>query len=287
MRAVISYLKMIKIEHSLFALPFALSATVLAAKGVPSIYTLFWVVFCMVAARSGAMGFNRWADATIDAKNPRTATREIPKGTISKNSAFIFVVVSFALFMAGAYMLNFLSFALSPIIIGIFILYSYTKRFTSLCHLVLGVALGVSPLAAWVAVTGSFNTSIIYMGVAVVLWCAGFDLFYALQDMEFDKEEGLHSFPARFGTINTMITARYMHLVAFILFFIHGAMFAMGLIYFAGLVISGAMLLYEHYLVSKYGIAKLDKAFFNMNAAVSVILFVATILDLAVYGFRA
>ncbi len=286
MNAIVSYLKMIKIEHSLFALPFALSAMVIAAHGMPPLRTFLWILFCMVSARSGAMGFNRWADAEIDARNPRTANREIPKGRISKKTALSLTIGSFVLFVFGTSQLNALSLYLSPIPIAIFILYSYTKRFTTFCHLVLGIALGMAPIGAWIAVTGTFSTSILYLAAGVTAWCCGFDLFYSLQDEDFDRREGLFSLPARLGKVLTLVTARNLHVLAFALFFVHGAEFSMGAAYFGGLLIAGALLLYEHYLVSRHGLEKLNRAFFSMNAVVSIILFTATVLDIAIYGYR-
>jgi 4-hydroxybenzoate polyprenyltransferase len=277
---------MIKIEHSLFALPFALASMLLAAKGALPLRTVMWILFCMVCARSGAMGFNRWADAEIDAKNPRTANREIPKGHISKKAALVFTAASFILFIAGAAQLNRLSFYLSPVPIIVFIVYSYTKRLTVFCHLLLGVALGLAPLSAWIAVTGTFSSSILYLAISVIAWSCGFDLFYSLHDEDFDRAEGLFSFPSRFGKVITLITARNMHFLAFILFFLHGAEFSLGWIYTCGLIIAGFLLLYEHYIISKYGLKKLDTAFFNMNAVISIILFAATAGDIAVYGYR-
>ena len=232
------------------------------------------------------MGFNRWADAEIDAKNPRTADREIPTGRIAKNAALIFTIVSFVLFVIGTTQLNRLSFLLSPVPIIVFIVYSYTKRFTILCHLILGIALGMAPLGAWIAVTGTFSVPILFLAAGVTVWCCGFDLLYAMQDEDFDRREGFFSIPAKFGKILTLVTARDMHLIAFALFFVHGAEFSLGVIYLGGMVISGVLLLYEHYLVSKYGLIKLDKAFFSMNAVISIILFIATALDIAVYGYN-
>ena len=284
--SLINYLRMIKIEHSLFALPFALTAMVLAAQGTPLFRTLMWILFCMVCARSGAMGFNRWADAEIDAKNSRTSNREIPKGKITKTTAFIFTIASFILFVAGAAQLNRLSFFLSPIPIIIFIVYSYSKRFTILCHLFLGIALGLAPIGAWIAVTGTFSKSILFLAIGVTVWCCAFDLLYSLLDEDFDRKEGLFSLPARYGKVLTLLTARYLHFLAFILFFIHGAEFSLGAVYFSGLLIAGGLLLYEHYLVSMYGYAKLNTAFFSMNAIISIILFVATVADVAIYGYR-
>ena len=286
LRSFVSYLKMIKAEHTLFALPFALASMALAAEGAPSIRSIIWILFCMVCARSGAMGFNRWADAKIDAKNPRTANREIPKGRISKNAAALFTAMSFILFIVGAAQLNRLSLILSPAPIAVFIIYSYSKRFTILCHLLVGLALGLAPVGAWIAITGAFSVSILYLAFGVMVWTCGFDLLYSLFDEDFDRKEGLYSLPAGFGKIKTLLVARYMHFLAFILFFMHGARFSLGLFYFGGLIIAGAILLYEHYLVSAYGFAKLNAAFFSMNAVVSIILFVATVADITVYGYR-
>jgi 4-hydroxybenzoate polyprenyltransferase len=283
MSMVISYLKMIRIEHSLFALPFALSAMILAADGLPPGRTIFWIIFCMVSGRSCAMGINRWADSDIDARNPRTSSREIPAGRISKGAAGAFIIASLMLFILGCAMLNRLTLILSPLPIFIFIIYSFSKRFTVLCHIILGLALGLAPIGAWIAVTGSFTPRIICLGVAVMCWCAGFDIFYALQDVRVDRKQGLYSAPANLGVPMSFFIARTLHVFAFVLFFIHGHIFNMHFLYLVGYLVSVALVLYEHYIVSAHGLKKLDKAFFNMNALISIVLFISTALDAAVY----
>ena len=282
MKRLISYLRMIKIEHSLFALPFALSAMFLAADGFPSVWIFVWIFVCMVAARSAAMGINRWADAEIDARNPRTAEREIPAGKISKQTALIFILASFALYFTACAMLNRLTLLLSPLPILIFIIYAYSKRFTVFCHLILGLALGLAPLGAWIAVSGSFDTRILLLGIGVMFWACGFDILYALQDIQIDRKEGLYSIPAFLGVPASMLLARGLHGLALLLFFAHGWYFGLGWLYFTGFALSAALLIYEHRLVIIYGTAKLDTAFFNMNALLSIILFLATSLDIFV-----
>src|SRR5438309_9016649 len=193
---------MIKWEHSVFALPFALCGAMLAARGLPTVHQLAWIIVAMVAARSAAMAFNRLADAAIDAANPRTQTRALPTGTLPDGVVSTFVVVSCAVFVLAAWQLNRLAFALSPVALGILLFYSYTKRFTRWSHVVLGFALGIAPAAAWIAVRGSLDARILLLTAAVTCWVAGFDVLYACQDCEFDKDNGLHSVPQSYGIVN-------------------------------------------------------------------------------------
>ena len=282
MKSFFTFLKMIKLEHSLFALPFAFVGMFLAANGLPSWNVILWVVVAMVGARSAAMGLNRYADAEIDARNPRTASREIPAGNISKTATIFYIILSLAVYFLAAVMLNRLTAILSPIPILIFILYAYAKRFTNFCHIILGIALGLAPVCAWIAVTGTVNLPPFILGGAIILWVAGFDILYAIQDIEYDRKEGLHSIPAVFGVSGSLIIARLLHFAAFFLFILLMAFTNLGYIYLAGVLISGALMAYEHSLVSKDDLSKLNMAFFNMNAYISITIMVFSIIDILV-----
>src|SRR5204862_1914873 len=203
---------MIKWEHSVFALPFALCGAMLAARGLPTVHQLAWIIVAMVAARSAAMAFNRLADAAIDAPNPRTQTRALPTGTLTHGFVSTFVVVSCAVFVLAAWQLNRLAFALSPVALGILLLYSYTKRFTRWSHLLLGFALGIAPAAAWIAVRGSLDPRILLLTAAVTFWVAGFDILYACQDHAFDRDAGLFSVPQAFGIPKAFMVSRALHI---------------------------------------------------------------------------
>lgn len=280
MKSFFTFLKMIKLEHSLFALPFAFVGMFLAANGMPSWNVILWVVVAMVGARSAAMGLNRYADAEIDARNPRTASREIPAGNISKKYTIFYIILSLAVYFLAALMLNRLTAILSPIPILIFILYAYAKRFTNFCHIILGIALGLAPVCAWIAVTGTINLPPFILGGAIILWVAGFDILYAIQDIEYDRKEGLHSIPAVFGVSGSLIIARLLHFAAFFLFILLMAFTNLGYIYLAGVLISGALMAYEHSLVSKDDLSKLNMAFFNMNAYISITIMIFSIIDI-------
>jgi len=275
-----TFLSMIKVEHTLFALPFAFTGMFLAARGLPSIGTIFWVILAVLGARSGAMGFNRVVDAKIDARNPRTENRDIPAGRISVSEATLYVVISFAVYFFAAYMLNPLCLMLSPIPFAVFILYSYTKRFTFLCHIVLGVALGIAPIGAWVAVTGDLNFGIVMLGLAVLFWVSGFDIVYACQDIDFDRDEGLFSIPRYLGLRNSLNLARAFHLVAFFIFMFTWTYFDLGFIYLAGILLTGGFMVYQHSIIKPEDLSRLDMAFFNLNAYISVSICVFTLLDL-------
>lgn len=280
MKSFFAFIKMIKLEHSLFALPFAFVGMILAANGLPSWDIILWVVVAMVGARSAAMGVNRYADAEIDARNPRTASREIPAGNISKKATLFYILLSLALYFTAAFMLNRLTAILSPIPVLIFILYAYAKRFTNFCHVILGIALGLAPICAWIAVTGSIDTAPFILGSAVILWVAGFDILYAIQDIEYDRKEGLYSIPAVFGTGGSLIIARILHFAAICLFISLMAFTNLGYVYLAGVLLSGALMAYEHSLVSKDELSKLNMAFFNMNAYISITIMIFTIIDI-------
>ena len=273
-------LEMIKWEHSIFALPFALCGALLAAHGLPGGQQLFWIVVAMVAARSAAMAFNRLADASIDAANPRTQTRALPAGTLSPAFVSTFVVVSCAVFVLAAARLNHLALALSPVALAVILLYSYTKRFTRWSHLALGFALGIAPSAAWIAVRGSFDPRILLLTAAVTFWVAGFDVLYACQDYEFDEQAGLHSIPRYFGIARALWIARFFHLLMLILLMGLVAVFGLGKLAVAGVIVVAILLAYEHSLVSPTNLSKLNAAFFTMNGVISVVFFAFVAGDL-------
>ncbi|NOY44168.1 MAG: UbiA family prenyltransferase [Deltaproteobacteria bacterium] len=279
LRRVSDLLEMIKFSHTLFALPFALTGMVLAARGVPSAGTVLGIVAAMVGARTAAMAWNRLADADLDARNPRTAGRHIPAGTVGRGEAWALVAGGVLLLEAAAWFLNPLCLKLSPIALAVIFLYPYTKRFTWLCHYLLGLALAAAPLGAWIAVTGSWSWRIAPLGLAVLLWTAGFDVLYALQDLEFDRTEGLHSIPQRWGRGRALRWAARLHLTMMALLVLQIPLFGLGWWYVVGLAVAGGLLLYEHALVTPYDLSRLDVAFFTMNGVVSVVVFLATFLD--------
>jgi 4-hydroxybenzoate polyprenyltransferase len=268
---------MIKWEHSIFALPFALCGAMLAASGLPTVHQLFWIVIAMLAARSAAMAFNRLADATIDAANPRTRTRALPAGHLSPTFVATFVIVSCALFILAASQLNRFSLWLSPVALAVLLLYSYTKRFTRLSHLVLGLALGIAPAAAWIAVRGSLDPRILLLTAAVAFWVAGFDVLYACQDFEFDRDAGLHSIPRHIGIGPALWIARAFHIIMLILLVALLPAFGLGKLALCGVIAVMLLLLYEHSLVKADDLSRLNDAFFTMNGVISVVfaLFVA------------
>ncbi|MGB8060350.1 MAG: UbiA-like polyprenyltransferase [Candidatus Sulfotelmatobacter sp.] len=273
-------LGMIKWEHSIFALPFALCGAMLAAGGFPSIHQLFWIIVAMVAARSAAMAFNRWADAAIDAANPRTSTRALPAGHLSPAFVAMFVVVSSAIFVLAASRLNRLSLLLSPVALAVLLLYSYTKRLTRWSHLVLGFALGIAPAAAWIAVRGSLDPRILLLTAAVTFWVGGFDVLYACQDYDFDRQAGLHSVPRYFGIGAALWIARAFHLIMVALLVALLVVFGLGKFAVIGVLAVILLLLYEHSLVRPNDLSKLNAAFFTMNGVISVLFFLFVAADL-------
>ncbi len=265
---------MIKWEHSIFALPFALTAAVLAANGWPRPMQLVWIVVCMVSARSAAMAFNRWADASLDAANPRTAMRAIPAGTLTRGFVGGFTIVSALLFVLAASQLNRLTLLLSPFALAVVLLYSYTKRFTRWSHLFLGLALGIAPSAAWIAVRGTLDPRILVLSGAVLFWVAGFDVFYSCQDAEHDRACGLRSVPATLGLAGAFWIARAMHLVmlGLLLWLVH--LFALGAAGWVGVGLVAALLGYEHSIISPRDFSRMNAAFFTLNGIVSIVFFV-------------
>ena len=273
-RDVRTTLEMIKIEHTLFALPFALLGAVLAARGVPSAWQLLWITAAMVGARSCAMTFNRIVDREIDAANPRTRDRALPSGALSVGFAWGFTIFSAALFFLAAAMLNRLTLLLAPVALTSVLLYSYTKRWTSLSHVVLGWCLAIAPTGAWVAVRGAIDDAApLLLSLVVLLWTAGFDVLYACQDCDFDRRRGLHSIPQRFGVARSLWAGRALHAGAFAALVALYFLTALGPVALAGVLATGALLVYQHALVKADDLSRLNAAFFTTNAFVSVILF--------------
>jgi 4-hydroxybenzoate polyprenyltransferase len=266
-------LEMIKIEHTLFALPFAFLGAVAAARGLPSAWTVLWITVAMVGARSAAMAFNRLVDRRYDAANPRTATRALPAGQVGVGFVRAFTAASVALFLVAAAMLNWLALALAPVAHASVHGYSYTKRFKTLAHLALGWALAIAPAGAWIAVRGELGLEPLLLSAAVMLWTAGFDILYACQDADFDRSAGLYSIPSRLGVARALWVARGLHALMFlalVAFYLATGSGALGL---AGVVVTGALLVYQHAIVRADDLSRLDAAFFTTNAFVSVILF--------------
>ncbi|HWX56864.1 MAG TPA: UbiA-like polyprenyltransferase [Verrucomicrobiae bacterium] len=279
-------LEMIKWEHSIFALPFALCGAMLAAGGWPAWTQVGWIVVCMVSARSAAMAFNRLADARIDAANPRTAGRAIPAGALSPRFVGIFVALSCAIFVLAAWRLNRMTLYLSPLALAVVLLYSYTKRFTRLSHVVLGFALGLAPAAAWIAVRGSLDTRILLLTAAVTFWVGGFDVIYACQDMDFDRQKSLKSIPQSYGIGRALLVARTLHLVMIGLLIALVPVFGLGRVAIAGVVAVAVLLIYEHSLVSAKDLSKLNAAFFTMNGVIAVVFFMFVAADLLLKPYR-
>lgn len=272
-------LEMIKWEHSIFALPFALTAAVLAAGGWPAGRVVFWIIVCMVSARSAAMAFNRWADADLDAANPRTAMRALPAGALSRRFVGGFVVVSALLFLLSAGMLNRLTLALAPVVLVVVLGYSYMKRVTRWSHLVLGVVLGLAPTASWIAVRGSLDRRILVLSAAVLLWVGGFDMLYACQDFEHDRRVGLRSVPQAFGVAGAFSLARVMHAVMIAMLVWLTALFGLGVVAWLGIGIVAVLLGYEHAIISPNDLRRMNAAFFTLNGIISVIFFLFVAAD--------
>jgi len=278
------YLEMVKVEHSIFALPFALIGMVWASETIhqrvwPGFWTFGWIVSAMVSCRSAAMAYNRIADREIDAKNPRTSMRAIPTGLIALRHVNLFFWLSVALFVLSAAMLNPLSLALSPVALIVTLGYSHTKRFTRWSHFVLGLSLGIAPAAAWIAVTGALSWAILPLTGAVLLWTAGFDILYSLQDEEFDREHNLRSLPESLGKAKALLVSRIAHVGAVICLIAAGVLVHAGPIYFVGAAFAAALLAYEQSLVRPNDLSRINLAFFTLNGFVSLALFVAVLVD--------
>jgi len=273
-------LEMIKWEHSVFALPFALTAVILAANGLPTLRTLAWILVAMVAARSSAMAFNRWADADLDAANPRTRSRAIPAGLLSRRFVLGFTVVAALIFVLAAAQLNRLTLCLSPLVLAVLLGYSYMKRFTRWSHLGLGLALGLAPSAAWIAVRGSLDPRILVLTAAVTLWAGGFDVLYACQDVDHDRAAGLFSLPQAVGLPAAFWTARTMHLAMLGLLAWFGVLFHFRTLGWLGIAAAGLLLAYEHSLVSPRDLRRLNAAFFTMNGVIAMVFLAFVAADL-------
>jgi len=273
-------LEMIKIEHTLFALPFAFMGALLAARGLPTLWQVIWILVAMVGARSAAMAFNRLVDRDFDAANPRTKLRALPAGQVSVPFVIGFTVAASALVVLAAAMLNPLAFALSPVALAVVFFYSYTKRFTVWSHAFLGLALALAPIGAWVAVAGRLAVTPLCLGAAVVCWLIGFDVIYALQDVEFDRAAGLHSLPARLGPKRALAVARLFHGLMIVCLLLTGWAARLGGWYFAGVALAAALIATEHAIIRPDDLRRLNVAFFNVNIAVSAGLLLFTALDL-------
>jgi len=274
LRNIRTTFEMIKIEHTLFALPFALLGAILAARGIPSAWQILWITVAMIGARSTAMAFNRIADRDYDARNPRTKMRAIPAGALSISFVLVFTVISASIFLFAAAMLNRLTLILSPIALASIVLYSYTKRWTLLSHLILGWCLAIAPTGAWIGVRGAIDSPVpLVLSALVMLWTAGFDVLYACQDYDFDRHEGLYSIPARFGIARSLWISRTLHAGAFAALVALYFLTNLGLLAVLGVIATGALLVYQHTLVRADNLTKLNAAFFTTNAFVSVILF--------------
>jgi 4-hydroxybenzoate polyprenyltransferase len=275
-------LEMIKFEHSVFALPFALTGAMLAVRGLPTWRQLLWLVVAMVGARSAAMAFNRIADLKFDKLNPRTQGRALPKGALSVRFTAAFTVISCMLLVLAAWELNPLAFKLSPIAIAVLLGYSYTKRFTLISHLVLGFCLGMSPIAAWIALRGDLSVSVLLLGAAVTLWVAGFDIIYACQDVEFDHRLGLHSIPKRYGITAALYSSAALHAGMLALVWMVARTEHLGWIALAGLVLVALLLAYEHAIVKPSDLSRVNAAFFTINGYISILFFLTWAADLLI-----
>jgi 4-hydroxybenzoate polyprenyltransferase len=272
-KSTVDTLEMIKWEHSVFALPFALTGAVLAAGGWPTLRVLGWIVVCMVAARSAAMAFNRLVDARLDAANPRTAMRALPAGMLSGGFVAGFVMVSVSVFVVGTAMLNRLTLELAPVALAVVLIYSYMKRLTRWSHIVLGLALGIAPSAAWIAVRGSLDWRIVVLTGAVLLWVGGFDVLYACQDFEHDRKVGLNSVPQAFGIASAFWIARAMHVGMLLMLCWLIVLFGLGKVAMLGVALVAILLLYEHSIISPKDLRRMNAAFFTLNGVISVVFF--------------
>ena len=274
-----SYGELVMFSHTLFSLPFALIGMIWAAQGLPPAATILWILIALIGARNGANALNRIVDRDFDKKNPRTANRHMPKGEVKNYEAWGIVLLCFSIFILAAYMLNPLCFMLSPVALFLFIIYSYTKRFTWLCHLVLGITCGGAPVGAWLAVTGELALAPIILGAVVTLWIAGFDIIYATQDIEFDRKVGLFSIPAKFGLKGSLYISSLFHFIMILLLISLYFIMQTGWIYLLGIFISSILIAIEHYIVSPSNEKTMKIASYNINKVVSVLIFIFTMLD--------
>jgi 4-hydroxybenzoate polyprenyltransferase len=281
---IVIYLKMIKFEHSVFALPFAYVGAFLARMKTPSIANLVWITVAMVGARTFAMSLNRIIDAHIDRSNPRTADRAIPKGLLSETDVWMFAFVSLAVFLLAVFNLAPITHYLWPLVIIPFVIYPYMKRFTWASHFVLGLSLGLAPIGAWTAITNSLNIIPFAIGLAVMLWTAGFDIIYACQDIDFDRAHNLYSIPAGFGVPAGLVITRILHVLSISIFIAVGVVLQLNVIYFSGVVLVAALLLYENSLVKPDDLSSLNTAFFTVNGVISVLMSVFVVASIIAQG---
>lgn len=275
------FLEMIKFEHSVFALPFAYIGALLVDRRIPSVHDLAWITLAMVGARTAAMSLNRIIDREIDAANPRTANRALPRGLLSVTEVWLYVFLSFGLLLVAAAQLGSLALKLFPVAVLVLFVYSYTKRFTWLCHLLLGLALGLAPMGSWIAIADRIDVAPGLLTAGVTFWVAGFDIIYACHDYEFDRRVGLYSIPACFGLHRALAIASFFHVLAVVFFLLVWWYLGLGAFYLAGVVVAAAILWYEHRLVSPADLSRADAAFFNMNGLLSTVMLVFTLLDVS------
>ncbi len=277
------FLEMIKVEHTLFALPFAYTGAILVENKVPTASNLLWITLAMVGARTAAMSLNRIIDLHIDAKNPRTANRALPRGLLSVAEVWVYVAVSLLLLFTSAYQLSPLAFKLSPAAVVLLVIYPYTKRFTWACHFVLGLTLGMAPLGAWIAISNSIATVPLILAAGVMFWVAGFDIIYACDDYEFDISEGVYSIPAKFGIKTALTASSLFHAVALIFFILTGRLANLGWAFYLGIAIAGGLIMLQHKIVKPEDLSKSGLAFFNLNAWLSVVIFLFSFCDVVLF----
>ncbi len=279
-RKIKEYGILVMFSHTIFSFSFALVSMVLASKGIPSFQKVFWIIVCFMGARTGANAINRVIDAKIDAKNPRTANRQIPKGEVKKGEVIVFTGICFLIMVFGAYKLNTVCLILSPIALFLMIIYSYCKRFTFLCHLVLGVTCSCAPVGAWLAITGEISFIPLIMGVANTLWVAGFDIIYGAQDYDFDKKNGLHSIPVQFGVKNALYISALFHSITIMCLILIGILAPqLGLIYYIGVAIIGGLFITEYKMVSPSNLTNVNIASYSINQLVSIMLLAFGLMD--------
>lgn len=277
-----NYLSLVKFSHTIFALPFAMLGVTMGFKDIGRFdpMKLVYVILCMIFARTAAMAFNRWIDRDFDSQNPRTSVREIPSGILKSDHVIVFVTINCILFIISTYFINLLCFFLSPVALAVVLGYSYTKRFTSLCHLILGLGLSLAPVGAYIAVTENFEIKIIMIGCSVLTWVAGFDIIYALQDDKFDRSNGLNSIPAYLGRENALRLSQFLHLISWGVLVQFGLSQRTGLIYWIGVFFFAILLLYQHSLVKSNDLSKVNLAFFTTNGVASVVFCILAIVDI-------
>ncbi len=276
------FLDMIKVEHTIFALPFAYIAALLAQEKIPTVYHLGWITLAMISGRTTAMALNRIIDRFIDAENPRTQDRALPRGLIELTEVWVYTVAAAVIFFLSAYKLSPLAFSLSPVIVLAFVLYSYSKRFTWLSHLLLGITIGLAPLGAWIAITDSVNSESLALSIGVGLWVMGFDIIYACDDYDYDRSKGLYSIPARFGIERALDISAVTHALSAVFFVITGLIMHLGVSYWSGIIMAILLLHKQHKIVAPTNLSKINIAFFNLNGILSMVMFVTTLVDVGV-----